>query len=140
MIRRPPRSTLFPSTTLFRSHGELDLLARPYVATDDQAVRGVPALHHGPPALSGLPWQLTIHPDLGVVIHGGFKHDRGRCWIELSDPLGDGDIDPVPVKGQPAGAAALVQRFGIHPPPSRIIEVTSSRLRHGTRLPSWPNR
>src|SRR2546422_6692786 len=27
MIRRPPRSTLFPYTTLFRSHAEGDLLA-----------------------------------------------------------------------------------------------------------------
>src|SRR3712207_7201289 len=27
MIRRPPRSTLFPYTTLFRSHGALDLAA-----------------------------------------------------------------------------------------------------------------
>src|SRR3712207_8769273 len=26
MIRRPPRSTLFPYTTLFRSHGEAELL------------------------------------------------------------------------------------------------------------------
>src|SRR2546426_2528633 len=28
MIRRPPRSTLFPYTTLFRSHGRDDLLAQ----------------------------------------------------------------------------------------------------------------
>src|SRR3712207_6908457 len=28
MIRRPPRSTLFPYTTLFRSGGELDVGAR----------------------------------------------------------------------------------------------------------------
>src|SRR2546422_8083583 len=28
MIRRPPRSTLFPYTTLFRSHGEADELLR----------------------------------------------------------------------------------------------------------------
>src|SRR2546430_5984041 len=26
MIRRPPRSTLFPYTTLFRSHGDMDTL------------------------------------------------------------------------------------------------------------------
>src|SRR3712207_7948480 len=32
MIRRPPRSTLFPYTTLFRSPGEVvDNLIRPYV-------------------------------------------------------------------------------------------------------------
>src|SRR6266567_1227405 len=36
MIRRPPRSTLFPYTTLFRSRGGLlDL----YPATEDRAVR-----------------------------------------------------------------------------------------------------
>src|SRR5256885_12010898 len=29
MIRRPPRSTLFPYTTLFRSRGVLDLLGAP---------------------------------------------------------------------------------------------------------------
>src|SRR3989442_6396629 len=28
MIRRPPRSTLFPYTTLFRSHDELSLVIR----------------------------------------------------------------------------------------------------------------
>src|SRR5438552_6797428 len=45
MIRRPPRSTLFPYTTLFRSHvgpdvldvaGELDAVARPVVAARDR--------------------------------------------------------------------------------------------------------
>src|SRR3712207_7767105 len=54
MIRRPPRSTLFPYTTLFRSHDyELDVRARRVVAgvqhdgglvTEGQAVqqRGAP--------------------------------------------------------------------------------------------------
>src|SRR5205809_7186779 len=32
MIRRPPRSTLFPYTTLFRSHGGASRLRRPAVA------------------------------------------------------------------------------------------------------------
>src|SRR2546422_2815845 len=48
MIRRPPRSTLFPYTTLFRSQQEqtalrdcLELLGIPYIATSDvvQAAR-----------------------------------------------------------------------------------------------------
>src|SRR5258707_7208120 len=41
MIRRPPRSTLFPYTTLFRSHDEMlavlasqDLVRRPHPQTD----------------------------------------------------------------------------------------------------------
>src|SRR3712207_6993419 len=38
MIRRPPRSTLFPYTTLFRSHRQLALLEEP---VDDRAVHPV---------------------------------------------------------------------------------------------------
>src|SRR3712207_6991354 len=39
MIRRPPRSTLFPYTTLFRSAGDLD--RRPQLRADDQRQRGL---------------------------------------------------------------------------------------------------
>src|SRR2546430_8822941 len=44
MIRRPPRSTLFPYTTLFRSQSGLGTDARPQ--TTDRA-RGVPRLEPG---------------------------------------------------------------------------------------------
>src|SRR2546422_2169365 len=36
MIRRPPRSTLFPYTTLFRSRGEPGLGHRPLARRDDR--------------------------------------------------------------------------------------------------------
>src|SRR3989442_10062211 len=42
MIRRPPRSTLFPYTTLFRSHYEIDLALR----EDLQRGRSVLGLEH----------------------------------------------------------------------------------------------
>src|SRR5258708_28209061 len=43
MIRRPPRSTLFPYTTLFRSHAETALGRLPDVpvSNTDEAVGGV---------------------------------------------------------------------------------------------------
>src|SRR5256885_11872322 len=41
MIRRPPRSTLFPYTTLFRSHHAEHLLARHAVEPPDRAEAGV---------------------------------------------------------------------------------------------------
>src|SRR3712207_7466752 len=45
MIRRPPRSTLFPYTTLFRSpRGRIDL---PLTSASRRRGRG--ALHHAPP-------------------------------------------------------------------------------------------
>src|SRR2546430_12583930 len=36
MIRRPPRSTLFPYTTLFRSRGDLDVGNAPQVGSGDE--------------------------------------------------------------------------------------------------------
>src|SRR3712207_7408344 len=55
MIRRPPRSTLFPYTTLFRSHllapaadleDERDVLADGDVLEDERAVRLRERAHH----------------------------------------------------------------------------------------------
>src|SRR2546426_9266248 len=43
MIRRPPRSTLFPYTTLFRSQMRRALLAVPAVPAEPQAERPVVA-------------------------------------------------------------------------------------------------
>src|SRR3712207_6953123 len=61
MIRRPPRSTLFPYTTLFRSRtaleteGELFLHYQPKVTLDGERVEGLEAL---------LRWQ---HPERGLI-------------------------------------------------------------------------
>src|SRR2546422_3902982 len=40
MIRRPPRSTLFPYTTLFRSPDEIELLEAPVPERRDHQQRG----------------------------------------------------------------------------------------------------
>src|SRR5256885_17157560 len=59
MIRRPPRSTLFPYTTLFRSfHGPLVVSMRPYAPAD--AIRAVQITSrfptvHGAPVHLGMP-------------------------------------------------------------------------------------
>src|SRR2546427_1593701 len=39
MIRRPPRSTLFPYTTLFRSHGRQQVQRRGQLRDEDGVVR-----------------------------------------------------------------------------------------------------
>src|SRR3712207_8146689 len=57
MIRRPPRSTLFPYTTLFRSLGTriVELCGLPdhdRPRADDQDARDVVAARHARPALS----------------------------------------------------------------------------------------
>src|SRR5438309_3316123 len=39
MIRRPPRSTLFPYTTLFRSHGGIGFVVRRHVVEEEKEPR-----------------------------------------------------------------------------------------------------
>src|SRR3712207_8323408 len=51
MIRRPPRSTLFPYTTLFRSVHRAQLLRR--ALQYQKLCGGVVALHEEDPSLSG---------------------------------------------------------------------------------------
>src|SRR3712207_7962352 len=79
MIRRPPRSTLFPYTTLFRSLGER---AAGHVAAAG-VVGGVPA---GGQVLLG---QLVLAGRHGVVLGGGqvlaLPHGAGRSEEHTSE-------------------------------------------------------
>jgi len=85
MIRRPPRSTLFPYTTLFRSYVEdaadaalLDAatLAEIAITSNAKIVRG--------PA-PGDAFRLPDVPGVGVI----FAHAQGekcaRCWMILPE-------------------------------------------------------
>src|SRR3712207_8987828 len=49
MIRRPPRSTLFPYTTLFRSHGLQGGAGRPVAVSDDPQPGGLADQHRAAP-------------------------------------------------------------------------------------------
>src|SRR2546425_12261747 len=77
MIRRPPRSTLFPYTTLFRSHRRLgrdDRLARAPCPSDDARGAGRPRRAgrkhredgRGPPA--------TVPPPKAFLLSGPLPH------------------------------------------------------------------
>ena len=94
-------------------HRELDLLARAgrrapsttrfgrVAALDRQAARSGRARR-----------QLAVDPDLGVVVDhvSNTTVDAGR--IEGADLLGHGDVDAVPVEGEPARGAARLERGG----------------------------
>src|SRR2546422_11611508 len=84
MIRRPPRSTLFPYTTLFRSEGS---------SCEAQAVRVVGRCDHRPRVLAGsgarpnrTSWRLTEPPLVHVGIgrgFGGTSLPEGPQWARV---------------------------------------------------------
>src|SRR5256884_4884643 len=62
MIRRPPRSTLFPYTTLFRSHAEGDLAEGDDVVFDGDRLGDAGAVQEGPVRGAGV---LDLHAAVG---------------------------------------------------------------------------
>src|SRR5258708_9058273 len=91
MIRRPPRSTLFPYTTLFRSqtihnHMVVDKLGTTFAALSDPTRRGmIERLSHGPASVHGLtePFALSqqmISKHIAYLVRARIviKTKRGR--------------------------------------------------------------
>src|SRR2546422_8555886 len=78
MIRRPPRSTLFPYTTLFRS---LDLARQLEVLVRDPARGVVLELHdHPPPGHREVRVMVRRLGDVADRVH---QHQRGRPTVRL---------------------------------------------------------
>src|SRR5260370_38570603 len=82
MIRRPPRSTLFPYTTLFRSGGRPDPLLRqddpgPRTGADRAAGAGLSGVYNleGPSVPHGPLSMTDVHRGLLIVNTGP---DKGR--------------------------------------------------------------
>src|SRR5256886_14472175 len=100
MIRRPPRSTLFPYTTLFRSETGYDFLVE-LIAKHDFGERGV-----------------TVAPDEIFVSDGG-KSDSANiqeifaadCVVAVIDPIYPVYLDSTVMAGR-AGAARDDGRHG----------------------------
>src|SRR3989337_3646213 len=101
MIRRPPRSTLFPYTTLFRSLRERhkDFNDR----SDDDAV--VLAALEGPTAVA--------------EVIGIFPGGEQRPWCHTGGE-GLGEDDPQPISGGPVERVRPVPRSEAHAVPVQV--------------------
>src|SRR3989449_10407576 len=105
MIRRPPRSTLFPYTTLFRSFGGVDGGAEPGVAGGVAAAllggdrdladqlgeqRAAPLVGDGFLPLDLLPFAMTSHGKPRCTLHvtrSTTRHLRATCDVEPATPV-----------------------------------------------------
>src|SRR5688572_31519735 len=85
MIRRPPRSTLFPYTTLFRSVLHLDVVADYDAARDVHVLTEDAAL-----ADAGFAHDVREVPNFGARANlGGAVDDGGGVCVELTLCAGD---------------------------------------------------
>src|SRR3989475_10022257 len=138
MIRRPPRSTLFPYTTLFRSHprrrerfvGEVERLAVMRLPEQQPHRRGVHALLAQIARREKIPEPLrhlrAAHvQELAVQPEAGERLPRRRFGLrDLVFVMGEDQVDAAGVKVERLGATTLPD----------LLE------RHGGALevPPWP--
>src|SRR2546427_13160652 len=87
MIRRPPRSTLFPYTTLFRSHPHGDHVAGPAVAEVRRQL-----VAEGAVPVRPLPQVMPVDPDFAVAVDAIELDEHQLARV----PLGDGESFSVP--------------------------------------------
>src|SRR2546430_8562172 len=83
MIRRPPRSTLFPYTTLFRSHALNRVLGRgqaQFLVEDFHAVAPVA----DPAALPAIQIDVEVRPHPGNNFSAAFIADRKSTRLNSS--------------------------------------------------------
>src|SRR2546426_3130178 len=73
MIRRPPRSTLFPYTTLFRSRQRLQLRARGSISENRRDERQVAQGSH------------RLEQDVGALLRGHSPHPPDRSEEHTSE-------------------------------------------------------
>src|SRR3712207_6892543 len=77
MIRRPPRSTLFPSTTLFRSHGG--------VVAESRGGLAVQVQHRLHPIRRVREHQQLVVGDQRGVVNSGFGGEHPRSEEHTSE-------------------------------------------------------
>src|SRR2546430_17528652 len=106
MIRRPPRSTLFPYTTLFRSH----LLTGRYVAADQYPVGGIPARHDRAAFPPKGTVELPIHPHLRILVQTGPAPNARARGVEIAHLLRDPESQAIPIERHPTSAPSFAPR------------------------------
>src|SRR3712207_3798506 len=115
MIRRPPRSTLFPCTTLFRSSGTKPLADQwvplgPHVTMRGQATAR--------PRISGRCRAIAVSPD-GSRIYAGtalggtwFSSDGGEHWLPLDFHATTRSLKGVLGEANALAVGSIAVRFG----------------------------
>src|SRR6266700_7912167 len=156
MIRRPPRSTLFPYTTLFRSKRDerrgISFPVARYQEDAEREHRHTPdgPVHHAWPVVGNLGEQRTAQRqdderqgrkrpgDEAEAAGGVAQQVRGQCGA--AGPGGGGTAEGTlqredePARGHPASRPvpplALGDRFRSSNPSSSILERSGFKLRH----------
>src|SRR5260370_39474486 len=111
MIRRPPRSTLFPYTTLFRSAGAAAAAAPVVLELDEHAARTVAA--HTPAAreLTALQWvtDRVPVPCLGIPAASPYlpQSSANLAWYPWT-----GEVEASSVGAEAAGLPLVVRASG----------------------------
>src|SRR5256886_10806986 len=135
MIRRPPRSTLFPYTTLFRSRFYADVFG---LAPLDRPEDGNFYLSDGRVTLMIIPWKITDYygqdPARTGLDHIGFKVESvDQVKKDMEFLIGENPHLRTRALGYGSGSGEHLQMIHKHPPRTILLAAFERRYTHPTR-------
>src|SRR5262249_49661679 len=104
-------------------HRDLERLAWLEVPAQQHPVWRVKPLRQGAARLPEDHGELSVHPDLSIVVKHTLEDRRGAPGLESTDLLWNRDASPVPVEAQPASRAASLKGLGFDGLPRRVVEL-----------------
>src|SRR5215471_6612790 len=109
--------------------GNLERVARSDCVAQDQALGHVKTLDRRRAGPARSPWQVAIHPDLGIIVNAQRQHDLGTRWIKGTNPRRDRQQRAKPQEGYLAAAALRLQLGWEDDGPRRVVETRFTRVR-----------
>src|SRR5258707_6319642 len=109
MIRRPPRSTLFPYTTLFRSNADERAQAETMMSIDKEFAAMVEAWQHKLGVLNQMVGSIQPRPEVWNKIKTAVGLSEAQAALLL--PEAPPPVCPEVVSPPPAATASVMQTF-----------------------------
>src|ERR1041385_2626692 len=90
---------------------------------------GVPSGNYRPAGLAQRARQLAVNPNLSIVVQRSLKYGCGTGRIEITDAIGNRQLDAIPVEAEPAIATPLIQSCRANDFPLGIVEIGGTGVR-----------
>jgi hypothetical protein len=72
--------------------------------------------------------QFAVNPDLGIIVQRRLKNYGRSSRIEITDAIGNRQLDAIPIETQPSITTPLIQTCRANNFPLRIVKIRATSV------------